>query len=327
MTDGRDFTIAAATIMKRSMSSAADEKIRFDERVVAITGAGTGLGRAYALSFAERGAKLVVNNRRSAASGHDSAGELESIIRSQGGIAVAERSDVTSRDAAGAIVETALSNFGRLDALVLNAGLIEGCPVAELTEADLARSYEVNVLAAFRLTQAALPIMRRQNYGRIVFTTSTAGLYGNAGLAAYGMAKAAVFGLMWAVAAEEESNGILANTICPTALTRMTDTYVSDEALRAALSPDRVAPAVVWLASDRCAQSNLILMAAGGIFRSVSMLQDRGVHLRSTASITPEQVAAEMGQSMAEPKRAHEGLQGFSGADAHFSALLEELRS
>jgi len=295
--------------------------IRFDDRVVAVTGAGTGLGRAYALLLASRGAKLLVNNRPSADGGTDTAGDLVTLIRSQQGTAVAERSDVTSSSAAGAIVASALASYGRLDALILNAGLIESCAVADLTETDLARLYEVNTLSAFRLTQAALPVMRKQRYGRIVFATSTAGLYGNAGLAAYGMSKAALLGLMWAVAAEEADNGILANTICPTAVTRMTEAFVSDAGLRAALSPDQVAPAVAWLASEQCTYSGLVLLAGGGIFRSAHTLQNAGADLRSEGRVTPEQVAA-----VAERIAGAQTLQGFTDAGVHFATLLDELR-
>jgi NAD(P)-dependent dehydrogenase (short-subunit alcohol dehydrogenase family) len=271
--------------------------------------------------LASRGASLIINNRRSSDGAREPAAELAQLIRSQGGSAVAEHSDVTAPGATSAIVELALASFGRLDALIHNAGLIEACAVADLKEADLARVYEVNTLSAFRLTQAALPVMRTQHYGRIVFTTSTAGLYGNEGLAAYSMAKAALLGLMWALAKEEAAHGILVNTLCPTAITRMTEAFVEDAALRNALSCERVAPAAAWLASSACTHTGQVLMAGGGLFRSVHTLQSAGVDLRAEGVASPEQLAAQ-----AAGIASVEGLHGYADAGAHFAALLGELQ-
>src|SRR5262249_32465327 len=155
----------------------------------------------------------------------DSAEAVASEIRARGGSAIAEHSDVSAAGAATSLVEAALA-WGRLDVLIHNAGVIESRPVADLDEDDFARVFQTNTLSALRLTRAVLPVMRRQGYGRIVFTTSTAGLYGNAGLAAYAMAKGALLGLLRAVAAEEAAHGIRANAICPTAVTRMTEAFV-----------------------------------------------------------------------------------------------------
>lgn len=296
--------------------------IRFDGRVAVITGAGKGLGRAYALLLSARGARLVVNNRRSSDGAADSAEALASRIRAQGGSAVAEASDVAAPGAAAAIVERALAAFGRLDVLIHNAGVIESRPVAELGEADFQRVFEANTLSALRLTQAALPVMRRQRYGRIVFTTSTAGLYGNAGLAAYGMAKAALLGLMRAVAAEEAEHGILANAICPTAVTRMTEAFVQDDALRAALAPERVAPAVAWLASEQCTRAGLVVLAGGGFFRRARTLQNVGAYFDAGTEIAPEDVA-----SRAESILGADGLRSFESSHAHFDTLIETLRA
>jgi NAD(P)-dependent dehydrogenase (short-subunit alcohol dehydrogenase family) len=295
--------------------------IRFDGRVAAITGAGRGLGRAYALLLAARGARLVVNNRLSGDGSSDPAEALAGEIRARGGSAVAERSDVRAPEAASALVERALASYGRLDIVIHNAGAIEIRSVAELGDAEFQRVFETNTLSALRLTREALPAMRRQRYGRIVFTTSTAGLYGNAGLAAYAMAKGALLGLMRAVAAEEGAHGILSNAICPTAVTRMTEAFVPDEALRAALAPERVAPAVAWLASEQCTASGLVLLAGGGFFRSAHTLESAGVALEPGSERGPERVAEH-----AERMRRAEGLRGFESSHAHFDALLADVR-
>ncbi|MFO0690594.1 MAG: SDR family NAD(P)-dependent oxidoreductase [Myxococcota bacterium] len=294
--------------------------LRFDGRVVAVTGAGRGIGRAVAELLAARGARLVVHNRRAPDGTGDPAGELVAAIRSRGGEAVAETSDVTAPQAAERLVACALDAFGRLDAVVLNAGIIESRTVAESTEADLARLYEVNTLSAFRLTRAALPVMRRQGAGRLVYTTSTAGLYGGEGLAAYAMAKGALLGLMRAVAAEEAAHGVFANAVCPTAVTRMTEAFVGDPAMRATLAPELVAPAVAWLASEACDVQGRTILAAGGLFRSAHSLASRGVDLRALDGIGPEDVAAHRSAILEA-----EGLRGHDDAGSHFGALLEEL--
>lgn len=317
--------------MSRKPAEAADlgarpaatrEPIRFDGRVVLVTGAGRGIGRAVVELLAARGARLVVHNRRTAAGEADPASERVAAIRARGGEAIAVHGDVADPGTARLLVEATLEHWGRLDAVVMNAGLIASRPVAELEESELERLYAVNALSAFRLTRAALPALRLAGAGRLVYTTSTAGLFGGAGLAAYGMAKAALLSLMRAVAEEEHGHGILANAVCPTAATRMTEAFVEDAAMREALSPAAVAPAVAWLASEACTVRGRVVLASGGLFRSAHVLQSEGVDLRARAPIGPEDLVAS-----SEAILAARGLRDPTDAGAHFGAVIEALRA
>ncbi|MEZ4331675.1 MAG: SDR family NAD(P)-dependent oxidoreductase [Myxococcota bacterium] len=298
------------------------EPLRYDGRVVLVTGAGRGIGHAVAELLAARGARLVVHNRRAVEYEVDPAGERAAAIRARGGEAIAVHGDVADPGTARRLVEAALAQWGRLDAVVMNAGRIASRAVAELEESELERLYVVNALSAFRLTRAALPALRRAGAGRLVYTTSTAGLFGGAGLAAYGMAKAALLALMRAVAEEEHGHGVLANAICPTAATRMTEAFVEDAAMREALSPAAVAPAVAWLASDACTVRGRVVLASGGLFRSAHVLQSDGVDLRAEAPIGPEHLVAS-----SEAILAASGLHDPADAGAHFGAVIDALRA
>ena len=238
-------------------------EIRFDDRVVLVTGAGRGLGEAYARAFAARGANVVVHDagvERDGSGGDPSL--AEAVAGEIGGVACAE--NLETEDGCRRTVELAVERFGRLDAVIQNAGL----NIWEELE-DAHRSWErmrrVNVDAPFHITRAAFPVMKRQGYGRFVFTTSGRAMAverTRPGLSAYVVGKLAHFGLTIVTAAEGEPYGVLANAVAPAAATRMLVRSVEP----GELEPEQVAPGVVFLASSACTFTGKVLEAAGGEF-------------------------------------------------------------
>ena len=242
--------------------------IRFDDRVVLVTGAGRGLGAAYARAFAARGASVVVHDAgvEQDGSGGDPAvaDAVIAEIAGAGGTAVAAYDNLEEPRAGVTIVEQALERFGRLDAVIQNAGLVIW---EELEAADRSwdRMRRISIDAPFRITRAAFPVMKEQDYGRFVFTTSGRAMSAERtrpGLAAYAVAKMAAVGLMFVTAAEGEPYGILANAIAPAAATRVLTWKVEP----GELEPEQVVPGVLFLASEQCTLSGKVLEAGGGEF-------------------------------------------------------------
>jgi NAD(P)-dependent dehydrogenase (short-subunit alcohol dehydrogenase family) len=269
--------------------------IRFDGRVALITGAGSGLGRAHALMLASRGAKIVVNDLGGALDGTgqstSAADRVVDEIVAAGGQAVANYDSVT--DAAGAerMVKAAVDRFGRIDVLVNNAGILRDKTFAKMPLQDFRAVIEVHLMGAVHCTTAAWGHMRDQQYGRIVMTSSGAGLYGNFGQSNYGAAKMALVGLMNVIKLEGAKYGILVNTVAPIAATRMTEALMPKHAL-AHLKSEFVSAAVAYLASEQCKVSGQVLSAGAGYFALAQMMESEGVFLDPDMPADPDAVAA-----------------------------------
>ncbi len=273
-------------------------QIRFDNRVAIVTGAGGGLGRAHALLLAARGAKLVINDLGGTINGaggdQAAADRVAAEIITNGGQAVANTSNVADPEGARALVKCAIDAFGRVDVLINNAGILRDKSLVKMEPADFAAVVAVHLLGSAYCSREALSHMQGQGYGRIVMTTSAAGLYGNFGQTNYGAAKLGLVGLMNSLKQEGQKYGILVNTIAPVALTRMTEALPFAAMLQEA-SPERVSAAVAYLASEACALSGEIVAAGAGYFARVQLVESRGVHL-PPSEVSPEAFAANWAQ-------------------------------
>ncbi len=255
--------------------------IRFDDRVAIVTGAGGGLGRQHALALAARGAAVVVNDfggTLDGSVGAPSAAEaVAAEIRAAGGKAIADGASVTDNAAVQAMVESALREWGRVDILVNNAGILRDKSFAKMELADFRLVLEVHLMGAVHCTKAVWETMRAQNYGRIVMTTSSTGLYGNFGQANYGAAKMALVGLMQTLSIEGSKHDIRVNCLAPTAATRMTEKLMPESMLRL-LEAGAVTPGLLALVADD-APTRAILCAGAGSFERAYVTLTQGLHL------------------------------------------------
>ncbi len=271
--------------------------IDFKGRVAIVTGAGGGLGKQHALALAARGAKVVVNDLGGDVHGVggsvSAAQAVVDEIRAAGGEAIVNGASVTDFEAVQAMVQQAMDTWGRVDILVNNAGILRDKSFAKMDVADFRLVVEVHLMGAVHCSKAVWPIMQAQNYGRIVMTTSSSGLYGNFGQANYGAAKMALAGLMQTLSIEGEKHGIRVNCLAPTAATRMTEGLMPEAVLKA-LEPQAVVPAMLVMASED-APNRTIICAGAGSFEVAHITLTQGVHLGLTPD-TPERLAAAMAQ-------------------------------
>jgi len=267
--------------------------IDFTGKVAVVTGAGRGLGRAYALEFARRGAKVVVNDIGAslAGDGHSRApaSDVVAEIEAAGGTAVANFDDIATRDGPG-VVNHALEAFGTVDILVNNAGRLEHHAFEDLPEESFRATQDVHLFGTFQTTRDAYRIMREKGYGRIVLTTSQVGFFGKVGSIAYGAAKMGVLGLLATLKLEAPQHGVQVNAISPFAGTRMS-VGAFPESVMPLIAPEQVSAAVMVLCSDACDRSGDIIVAGGGHYSAARMVETTGIDLDFDA-ITAEAIAA-----------------------------------
>ncbi|RYX94028.1 MAG: SDR family NAD(P)-dependent oxidoreductase [Bradyrhizobiaceae bacterium] len=255
--------------------------IRFDGRVAIVTGAGNGLGRAHALGLAKLGAKVVVNDFGGARDGTGSsltaAETVVEEIRASGGTAMADGADVSNFDQVTAMVEKATKEWGSVDVLCANAGILRDKSFGKMEVADFMKVLDVHLVGTFYCCKAVWDGMRARNYGRIVLTTSSSGLYGNFGQANYGAAKTGMVGLMNVLAEEGRKTDIRVNIVSPTAATRMTEELLPAEALKL-MKPEAITPAVEYMLSEN-APTKTIMGAGAGSFAVIKILESEGKNL------------------------------------------------
>jgi NAD(P)-dependent dehydrogenase (short-subunit alcohol dehydrogenase family) len=281
--------------------------IDFTGQVVVVTGAGRGLGRLYAMDLAKRGAAVVVNDVGGTMGGDGSdttvAEQVVGEIEQGGSIAVVSHDSVATPEGGQAIVDTAVEHFGRVDAVVSNAGIFHTSPFDELSPDEWRRMLNVHLDGGFHLSQPAFRIMKSQGYGRFVFIVSSAGLFGQPNSAHYGAAKAGLMGLTNVIAIEGADHGILANTVLPFGFTRMvTETVDGGEELRAAsgflqsIEPELVVPIVTYLASRACDFSHRNYSACAGRFARVFVGLAEGWLAAPGSTPTAEDIAARLAE-------------------------------
>lgn len=243
-------------------------------RIAIVTGAGRGLGRSHALELARHGAKVLVNDMGADQPGSAAQAVVDAIVAA-GGDACAHGADVTNPQQVQAMVDLAVARWGRVDILVNNAGILRDKSFAKMSLEDFRLVIEVHLMGAVHCTQAVWHAMRAQNYGRIVMTTSSSGLYGNFGQANYGAAKMALVGLMQTLALEGERNNVRVNCLAPTAATAMTEGLLEQEVLDM-FGPTLVSPGLVALASEN-APTRTILLAGAGSFEQANITMTQGI--------------------------------------------------
>ncbi|TAL33372.1 SDR family NAD(P)-dependent oxidoreductase [Phenylobacterium sp.] len=262
--------------------------IRFDGKVAIVTGAGGGLGRQHALELARRGAKVVVNDlggsMDGSGGGSDAANKVVDEIKALGGEAIANGSSVTDDAGVARMVQDAMDAWGRIDILIANAGILRDKSFAKMEFGDFQVVVDVHLFGTVKPVKAVWEIMRTQNYGRIIVTTSSSGLYGNFGQSNYGAAKLGLIGFMNTLKLEGQKNNIHVNAISPVAATRMTENLGMPAEVLQQLKPELVTPGVVFLCSEE-APTGHILTAGAGAFALSRIVETEGVYLGAGATV------------------------------------------
>ena len=284
--------------------------IRYDGQVAIVTGSGNGLGRSHALALAARGAKVVVNDLGGTVNGvggsSDAAMETVAMIEAAGGEAIANGANVAKMDEVETMVAQAVEKWGRVDILINNAGILRDKSFAKMDLADFQLVMDVHLMGSVNCTKAVWDIMREQNYGRIVMTTSSSGMYGNFGQSNYGAAKMAVLGFMNTLVLEGGKNNIHVNALAPTAGTRMTEDLMPPEVLGMLTAESVTAGALILC--DRKAPTRTILCAGAGGYAATRIYETEGIYLHPEQQ-NPESIAANI-EGILDPAGQHLSVQG-----------------
>ena len=267
--------------------------IRFDDQVAIVTGAGGGIGKQHALELARRGAKVVVNDLGGGVDGTGTSDASEAVvdqILSEGGEAIANGASVTDLDAIKDMTEQVVSKWGKIDILVNNAGILRDKTFHIVSMDDFNLVMDVHFQGTLNCTHTIYPIMRENGYGRIVFTSSSSGVFGNFGQSNYGAAKMAMVGLMNTLKLEGQKYNVFSNTITPVAYTRMTENLMPED-FGKQFQPEYITPAVLYLASDQ-APNGAIMAAGAGVFSRILIHETMGISLGTGEDMTPENISA-----------------------------------
>ena len=267
--------------------------INFNNKVAIVTGAGNGLGRSHALALASRGAKVVVNDLGGARDGSGQSSqasqEVVDLIKANGGDAIAHGANVAKFDEVQDMVDSAVARWGKVDILINNAGILRDKSFSKMSIEDFQLVMDVHLMGSVNCTKAVWDLMREQNYGRIVMTTSSSGMYGNFGQSNYGAAKMALVGLMNTLVLEGAKHDIRVNALAPTAGTRMTEDLMPEQIAKL-LSPESVTAGLLTLCDDDAPNRTILCAGAGG-FATASLFETDGIFLAS-ADQSPEAVRA-----------------------------------
>lgn len=299
--------------------------ISFDGRVAVVTGAGAGLGRSHARYFAANGAKVVVNDLGGSVAGTggstNAADAVVQEITAAGGVAVANYDSVATQEGGANIIKTAIDNFGKVDILINNAGNVRDKSFAKMDLKDFISLMDVHLMGAVYCTKAAWPTMLDNRYGRIVMTSSAAGLYGTHGHTNYSSAKIALIGFMNALKQEGTSKNVLVNAVAPMALTRMTEAVMSPK-LAPKMKPEYVTALVAWLCSEESHLAGEIIEAGMGYYSKVQIVEAPGHIFTGDEVPTPEQIRDHWGDIS-----NMQGAQTYPGADDVIRAVFGKLKA